>query len=165
MQLWKVFDVRSNGVEAVIYTSGVGTGMQRLMQEHDRMFPNPEAHIDIRQWNKQSHDRWLIIDDRLYHCGHSLNANGGHKMSAITLMGTSPEVIRVTSKTNGNSIFLPAAGFRGGSLINVGSCGYYWSAGSYSNMNGSGLYFFSSYVFPQSNSSRANGYSVRPVSE
>ena len=88
-----ILDVRSNGVKAVIYTSGVGTGMQRLMQEHDRMFPNPEAHIDIRKWNKQSHDRWLIIDDRLYHCGHSLNANGGHKMSAITLMGTSPEVI------------------------------------------------------------------------
>ena len=88
-----ILDVRSNGVEAVIYTSGVGAGMQRLMQEHDRMFPNPEAHIDIRKWNKQSHDRWLIIDDRLYHCGHSLNANGGHKMSAITLMGTSPEVI------------------------------------------------------------------------
>ena len=88
-----ILDVRSKGVKAVIYTSGVGTGMQRLMQEHDRMFPNPEAHIDIRKWNKQSHDRWLIIDDRLYHCGHSLNANGGHKMSAITLMGTSPEVI------------------------------------------------------------------------
>ena len=43
--------------------------------------------------SKQSHDSWLIIDDRLYHCGHSLNANGGHKMSAKTLMGTSPEVI------------------------------------------------------------------------
>ena len=88
-----ILDVRSKGVKAVIYTSGVGTGMQRLMQENDRMFPNPEAHIDIRKWNKQSHDRWLIIDDRLYHCGHSLNANGEHKMSAITLMGTSPEVI------------------------------------------------------------------------
>ena len=88
-----ILDVRSKGVKAVIYTSGDGTGMQRIMQEHDRMFPNPEAHIDIRKWNKQSHDRWLIIDDRLYHCGHSLNANGGHKMSAITLMGTSPEVI------------------------------------------------------------------------
>ena len=46
-----------------------------------------------RKWRNESHDRWLIIDDRLYHCGHSLNANGGHKISAITLMGTSPEVI------------------------------------------------------------------------
>ena len=46
-----------------------------------------------REWRKESHDRWLVVDDKLYHCGHSLNANGGHKISAITLMGTSPEVI------------------------------------------------------------------------
>ncbi|MGM9778131.1 MAG: RhuM family protein [Prevotella sp.] len=88
-----ILDVRANGVEAVIYTSGVGAGMQRLIQEHDRMFPSPDEHIDIRKWRNVSHDRWLIIDDRLYHCGHSLNANGGHKMSAISLMGTSPEAI------------------------------------------------------------------------
>ena len=86
-------DVRAKGVEAVIYTSGVGAGMQRLMQEHDRLFPAPEEHIDIRKWRKESHDRWLVVDEKLYHCGHSLNANGGHKISAITLMGTSPEVI------------------------------------------------------------------------
>ena len=88
-----ILDVRAKGVEAVIYTSGVGAGMQRLMQEHDRLFPAPEEHIDIRKWRKESHDRWLVIDDKLYHCGHSLNANGGHKIPAITLMGTSPEVI------------------------------------------------------------------------
>lgn len=88
-----ILDVRAKGVEAVIYTSGVGAGMQRLMQEHDRLFPSSEEHIDIRKWRKESHDRWLVIDDKLYHCGHSLNANGGHKISAITLMGTSPEAI------------------------------------------------------------------------
>ena len=86
-----VLDVRKPNVTATIYTVGVGQGMQRLMEEHDRLFPN--NHIDIRKWRNESHDRWLIIDDSLYHCGHSLNANGGHKISAITLMGTSPEVI------------------------------------------------------------------------
>ena len=86
-----ILDVRKAGVEAVIYTAGVGQGMQRLMDEHDQLFPN--AHIDIHRWRKESHDRWLIADDRLYHCGHSLNATGGHKISAITLMGTKPEVI------------------------------------------------------------------------
>ena len=83
-----ILDARSNGV---VYTAGVGQGMQRLMDEHDRLFPN--SHLDIRKWRKESHDRWLIIDEKLYHCGHSLNANGGHKISAITLMGTLPEVI------------------------------------------------------------------------
>ena len=86
-----VLDVRKPDVTATIYTAGVGHGMQRLMDEHDRLFP--DSHIDIRKWSNESHDRWLIIDDSLYHCGHSLNANGGHKISAITLMGTSPEVI------------------------------------------------------------------------
>ena len=86
-----VLDVRKSNVTATIYTVGVGQGMQRLMDEHDRLFP--DNHIDIRKWSNESHDRWLIIDDSLYHCGHSLNANGGHKISAITLMGTSPDVI------------------------------------------------------------------------
>lgn len=86
-----VLDGRKPEVSATVYTAGVGQGMQRLMDEHDRLFP--DNHIDIRKWRNESHDRWLIIDDRLYHCGHSLNANGGHKISAITLMGTSPEVI------------------------------------------------------------------------
>ena len=86
-----VLDVRKPEVTATVYTVSVGQGMQRLMDEHDRLFP--DNHIDIRKWRNESHDRWLIIDDSLYHCGHSLNANGGHKISAITLMGTSPEVI------------------------------------------------------------------------
>lgn len=86
-----ILDSRNNGVEAIIYTSGVGSRMQRLMQEHDRLFPN--FHIDIRKWKHESHDRWLIIDNTLYHCGHSLNANGGHKISAITQMGTSPDYL------------------------------------------------------------------------
>lgn len=86
-----ILNVRKSGVEAIIYTMGVGQGMQRLMNEHDRLFP--DAHVDIRKWSKESHDRWLVIDDTLYHCGHSLNANGGHKISAITRMGISPEDI------------------------------------------------------------------------
>ena len=64
---------------------------------HEELASDPTganfATVEIRKWKNESHDRWLIIDDSLYHCGHSLNANGGHKISAITLMGTSPEVI------------------------------------------------------------------------
>lgn len=86
-----ILDVRQPGVEAIIYTVGVGQGMTNLMQEHDRLFPS--AHIDIRKWRNESHDRWLTIDDTLYHCGHSLNANGGHKISAITRMQMSPDII------------------------------------------------------------------------
>ena len=86
-----ILDVRGRDVEAIIYTTGVGEGMRRLMNEHDRLFS--DAHIDIRKWRNESHDRWIVVDDIVYHCGHSLNANGGHKISAITRMGISPDVI------------------------------------------------------------------------
>jgi len=34
----------------------------------------------------------LIIDDSLYHCGHSLK-DMGKKLSAIMLMGTTPDAV------------------------------------------------------------------------
>ena len=73
----------------------------------------------------------------------------------------------VTSKINGNSIFLPAAGYRYySSLSGAGSRGYYWS----SSLDESGsnyaryLYFYSSYHSTYSNY-RFYGRSVRPVTE
>jgi len=85
-----MFDVRQPGVKGVIYTQGVGSGMIRLKEEHERQ-KNVQP-VDVYKWRIEPHDRFLIIDDRLYHCGHSLNATGG-KLSAIMLMGTSPETI------------------------------------------------------------------------
>lgn len=85
-----MFDVRSEGVQGIIYTQGVGAGMTRLKQEHDSQ-PNVQP-VEVRKWRLEPHDRWLIIDDQLYHCGHSLNATG-RKLSAITQMGTPPEDI------------------------------------------------------------------------
>ena len=44
------------------------------------------------KWSIASHDRWLIIDDTLYHCGHSFK-DMGKKLCAIMRMGASPESI------------------------------------------------------------------------
>ncbi|MCQ2324574.1 MAG: virulence RhuM family protein [Paludibacteraceae bacterium] len=85
-----ILDVRAKGVKAEIYTNGVGAGMRRLMETHDKEV-NKE-HIEVYKWKNESHDRWLIIDDTLYHCGHSLNAMGKH-LSAISQMGINPEDI------------------------------------------------------------------------
>ena len=73
---------------------------------------------------------------------------------------------KVTSKTNGNSIFLPAAGYRNGySLLYAGNYGIYWSSAPLeSNNNASGLFFSSSYQ-GVGNDDRYNGLSVRPVLE
>ena len=85
-----ILDVRAKGVKAEIYTNGVGAGMRRLIETHDKE-ANKE-HIDVHKWKNESHDRWLIIDNTLYHCGHSLNAMGKH-LSAISQMGINPEEI------------------------------------------------------------------------
>ena len=74
----------------------------------------------------------------------------------------------VTSKTNSNSIFLPAAGCRHDTtLYNVGSYGYYWSSSLNENYPYDAwcLNFNSDYVYWDDNyrSGRYYGQSVRPV--
>ena len=75
-----------------------------------------------------------------------------------------------TSKINGNSIFLPAAGWswfdddeHGATLYNRGTNGDYWSSSYYSATSAYYLDFYSEGVLPQNNSSRRNGFSVRAV--
>ena len=68
---------------------------------------------------------------------------------------------------NGNSIFLPAAGFRGGSsLYLAGEYGYCWSSPPHESIDDYAytLYFYSSSHGVDSGN-RSNGLSVRPVSE
>ena len=74
---------------------------------------------------------------------------------------------KVTSKVNGRSIFLPAAGYRySSSLYDAGSYGYYWSSTPFSSstLYAYDLSFDSSYV-RRRYGSRSAGRSVRPVSE
>ena len=74
---------------------------------------------------------------------------------------------KLVKATNGNSIFLPAAGGRyDTNLDDAGSCGYYWSS-SLSTDDPSSAWnvsFDSDYVYRR-NYYRYDGLSVRPVSE
>ena len=80
-----------------------------------------------------------------------------------TLNGVKGRLIR--SNTNGNSIFLPAAGYRdNSSLYNAGSEGFYWSRTLRSDDPYCALYlrFWSSNIYVSSGY-RYYGHSVRPV--
>lgn len=71
---------------------------------------------------------------------------------------------KVTSKSNGNSVFLPAAGIRQGSSLNsAGSYGRYWS----SSLEAGSIYahslVFSSGGVARSSYNRCYGQCVRPV--
>ena len=72
---------------------------------------------------------------------------------------------KVTSKSNGKSIFLPAAGHRyNSSLYYAGSSGYYWSSSlrTGSPYGAWSVYFYSDNVY-RGGSGRDCGFSVRPV--
>lgn len=72
---------------------------------------------------------------------------------------------KITSKSNGNSIFLPAAGCRRGtSLDSAGSFGCYWSRSLYAGYsNDAYVLFFNSRNIFTGNVIRRSGHSVRPV--
>ena len=74
---------------------------------------------------------------------------------------------KVTSKKNGNSIFLPAAGFRSyANFGNVGEGGRYWSSSLYTSLSGYACYlFFHRGGIEGDHFYRFYGRSVRPVCE
>ena len=72
---------------------------------------------------------------------------------------------KVTSKKNGNSIFLPAAGYRyDSSLDYAGSYGYYWSSSLYTGDPKFAYYlYFTSVGVDWDGNYRYIGFTVRPV--
>ena len=74
---------------------------------------------------------------------------------------------RLVTASNGNSIFLPASGFRYDTdICNSGSVGYYWSSSLCTEYPDTalGVYLYSEYV-SNYNPRRNEGQCVRPVSE
>lgn len=81
----------------------------------------------------------------------------------VTVNGISGR--RVTSKSNGNSIFLPAAGgFRDGtSLDSQGTIGRYWSSTIIDGTSARSLTFNSSSFTPQNTNPRRFGFPARAI--
>lgn len=82
-----MLDVRAKGVTADIYSDSEYKSLRDMHNATAGMQP-----IHTHKWTTASHDRWLIIDGSLYHCGHSLK-DLGKKLSAIMRMDLSPDMI------------------------------------------------------------------------
>lgn len=80
-------DNRKHGVEATIYTRHISETFKLDIQRHNRQYPS----IMVKCASK-IHDRFLIIDDTLYHIGASIK-DLGTKLFAFSKMGLSPSVI------------------------------------------------------------------------
>ena len=75
-----MLDKREPGVEAAIYTQKAGNQFKLDIAKHDAQYP----HIPVFIF-KMSHDRFLIIDDRVYHVGASIK-DLGKKWFAVSYM-------------------------------------------------------------------------------
>ncbi len=83
-----LFDKRNDGVKAVIYTNADRSRKIRLdLQRHNRQY----APIDVL-YVDDIHDRFLIIDDTLFHIGASIK-DLGKKLFAFSKMAIEPSVI------------------------------------------------------------------------
>ncbi len=80
-------DKRKNGVKAQIYTKGFSAQMQLDLQRHNAQYPP----ISISTL-PNIHDRFLIIDDTLYHIGASIK-DLGKKLFAFTKMEMNAEAM------------------------------------------------------------------------
>ena len=63
-----------DGIPATIYTNSVGESLKILQSEYIQQYP--AKPLSIEKWKTEQHDRWLIIDDSLWHCGASLKDAG-----------------------------------------------------------------------------------------
>ena len=87
-----VFDLlekRGQDVDATIYTEHVGQSLQHLQQLNQQQYGR---RIELREYNSRFHDRFLILDDALYHFGASFK-DLGRRLFAFELMGIDKSVI------------------------------------------------------------------------
>ena len=75
-----MLDIRAKGIKADIYSGKNLSNMQKMHNTSSGLEP-----IDTHVWKRASHDRWLIVDDRVYHCGPSLK-DMGQKLCAVSLL-------------------------------------------------------------------------------
>lgn len=78
--VFTLLDKRATGVSAIIYTLRVSNQLQLDLDRHNAQY----ARIEVEQFNK-AHDRFLLIDDEVYHIGASIK-DLGKKWFGFTLM-------------------------------------------------------------------------------
>ena len=87
--IFDLLEKREQGVDATIYTEHVGQSLQHLQQLNQQQY---RRRIEVKEYNNRFHDRFLILDDALYHFGASFK-DLGKRLFAFELMGIDKEII------------------------------------------------------------------------
>jgi hypothetical protein len=80
---------RGKGVDATIYTASISSLFQLDLQKHNAQYPV----INVQTFSR-SHDRFIFIDDDVYHIGASLK-DLGKKWFAFSKMGLDAKVLLI----------------------------------------------------------------------
>lgn len=83
----KILNKREDNVSATIYTAHISENLKLDLEKHNSQY----QPINIKQFNK-SHDRFMIIDNDVYHIGASLK-DLGKRMFAFSKMEIGKEII------------------------------------------------------------------------
>ena len=87
---FEILDVRQKGVSATIYTERIGESLLRIKELHDSQYP--DKTIELKKYAENFHDRFLIIDDVVYHFGASFK-DLGNRLFAFNKMGLGKNLI------------------------------------------------------------------------
>jgi len=87
--IFDLLEKREQGVDATIYTEHFGQSLQHLQQLNQQQYGR---RIEVKEYNCRFHDRFLILDDSLYHFGASFK-DLGKRLFAFELMGIDKNII------------------------------------------------------------------------
>ena len=86
-----ILEAREVGVAATIYTEKTGVNIQTLQADHEREY-GVGRHIEVMKYRTSFHDRFLIVDEDVFHIGASLK-DLGKRLFAFDKMGLSKDLI------------------------------------------------------------------------
>lgn len=121
-----------------LLTEGIINSKGRLTMSYDAARKNWGG-----TWRIPTDSEWKELEKR---CKWEWLPNKGYKVSG----------------PNGHSIFLPAAGYKGTSLSDVGECGYYWTSTTHSTGFAGGMLIKVDY-YGNPGLNCSSGRSIRPV--
>ena len=84
-----ILELRNPGVEATIYVERIGRGLQSLQQT---AHTQSGRTVHLAETSQRVHDRFLIIDNEVYHLGASLNELG-KRLFAFSRLQMDKEII------------------------------------------------------------------------
>ena len=87
---FELLNSRNDNISATIYTEKITDSVETIRKLHNKQYP--QKTIKIRKYKENFHDRFLIIDDIVYHFGASFK-DLGKRLFAFNKMGLSKENI------------------------------------------------------------------------